>query len=322
MSFTINNSYTEQFDVLFYEMLRQKGSHLIQYVRHTDVEGEVKTLRQFDTGEAFSGEFGASGITEYSPVLYDNRRVEPVPIFKTISLNRAEMVRQGHPPVEQLAEACSSGCGVALDKLILKGIGGSVVTKSAGTIALPLSQRICVDTTQYGNKGTTLEGQGLTTAKVAYAVATLRAAFNSPQLVCVASNRAMGQLMADERSASALFNRTQAQANGYMTPFAGVDFFVTSEHVPTVTGHKATGGELITADSNTANASDKKVELAYIYALNQVVLACSKPFELKTSEDPHRNFDLVFQCMGMYDAIRMEEKSVVAIEVNTSGAAI
>lgn len=322
MAYNITNSYMEQFNILFQEMLTQKGSFLMPYTRMEQVVGNSQIIRQFDTGDATIGELNSSGITEFSPILYDHRKLEPRPIHKTIDLTDVELIRQGQPPVDQLAATCSQSCGAALDKIILNGIGGIARTQSSGDIALPTSQYICVNTTQYDNKGSDLAGQGLTTSKVSFAVAVLRAKYNLPQLVCVCSNRALGQLMSDERAASALFNRTQAMANGFMTPFAGVDFFVTSEKMPKAKAHKATGGTIITADSATASETATEVELAYIYAKDQIVLGCSKQFDLKSAEDPHRNFNLVFQCVGMYDAVRMQEESVVAIEVNTSSTAI
>ena len=322
MAFSITNSFMEQFNILFQEMLNQKGSFLMPYTRMEQVVGNSQIIRQFDTGDATIGELNSSGVTEFSPILYDHRKLEPRPISKTISLNEIDMIRQGQPPVEQLAATCSQSCGAALDKIIINGIGGMAKTQSSGDIALPLNQYICVDTKQYDNKGAELSGQGLTTQKVSFAVAALRAKYNIPQLVCVCSNRAMGQLMTDERAASALFNRTQAMANGFMTPFAGVDFFVTSEKMPKAKAHLCAGGNLITADSSAAKASNSEVELAYIYSKDQIVLGCSKEFNLKSAEDAHRNFDLIFQCVGMYDAVRMQEESVIAIEVNTGSAAI
>lgn len=312
----------EQFNILFQEMLTQKGSYLMPYCRMEQVVGNSQVIRQFDTGDATIGELNSSGITEFSPVLHDHRKLEPRPISKTISLNKIDMIRQGQPPVEQLAASCSSACGAALDKIIINGIGGLAKTQSSGDIALPLNQYICVDSVQFDNKGNSLAGQGLTTQKVSFAVAALREKNNLPQLVCVCSNRALGQLMADERAASALFNRTQAMANGFMTPFAGVDFFVTSEKLPKAKAHLHTGGNLITADSSAAKASNSEVELAYIYAKDQIVLGSNKEFDLQSAEDPHRNFDLIFQCVGMYDAVRMQEESVIAIEVNTGSTAI
>ena len=63
-------------------------------------------------------------------------------------------------------------------------------------------------------------------------------------------------------------------------------------------------------------------KLAYVYSKDQMVLACRKDFELKSAEDPHRNYDIVFQCLGMFDSVRMQEESVVAIEVNTGSEII
>ena len=323
MAFNIENSFYQQFDILFYELLSQKGSILMPYVMQTEVVGETKTLRQIDGGKAKRGMLSASGNTEFDPILYDNRRLEPAPIVKSFAQNDIEMTKQGAPDVEQLARMCSDACGATLDDVIIEGIGGSVQTKSAGNIDLPLTQYICVDTTVYGNKGATLEGQGLTTSKVSFAVAALREKYNSPDLICVCSNRALGQLMTEERAASSLYNSVQTQSNGQMSPFGGVYYFAASEAVnKAAPGHKATGGALITKDSTTASVAGATVELAYIYAMDQVVLGSNMPFSLQSDKDPHRNFDLIFQCKGMYDCIRKQEEGVVAIEVNTSGTVI
>jgi len=315
MAFSITNSFMDQFNILFQEMLGQRGSYLMPYTRMEEVIGNSQIVRQ--------GELNSSGITEFSPILYDHRKLEPKPISKTISLNEVDMIRQGQPPVDQLAATCSQSCGAALDKVIINAIGGVARTQSSGDIPLPLNQYICVDTMIYGNKGDQLSGQGLTTQKILQAVAILRAKYNIPQLVCVCSNAAYGQLIMDERAASSVFNVQRSMASGFMTPFAGVDFFVTSEKTPKhEKAHLHTGGNLITADSNTAKKVDSEVELVYVYAKDQIVLGSNKPFAMKSANDAHRNFDLVFQCVGMYDAVRMQEESVVAIEVNTSSQLI
>ena len=188
---------------------------------------------------------------------------------------------------KQLAASCSQSCGAALDEIIINGIGGIAKTQSTGSISLPLSQYICADTKQYDNPDT-LAGQGLTPSKVAFAVALLREKYNSPDLICVCSNRAIGQLQSAERTASSF---------GIMTPFAGVQYFVASEAVPKkAKAHLVSNGSLISADSTTAKESTNgEVELAYIFAREQIVLGCSKEFGLKSAEDAHRNFDLVFQ---------------------------
>ena len=142
MAFSITNSFVEQFNILFQEMLNQKGSFLMPYTRMEQVVGNSQIIRQFDTGDATIGELNSSGITEYSPILYDHRKLEPRPISKTISLNKVDMIRQGQPPVEQLAATCSQSCGAALDKIIIDGIGGVAKTQSSGDIALPLSQQM------------------------------------------------------------------------------------------------------------------------------------------------------------------------------------
>ena len=323
MAYNITNSFMDQFNILFQEMLAQRGSFLMPYCRMEQVIGNSQIVRQFDTGKATIGELNSSGITEFSPILFDNRRLEPILISKTISLNDTDMIRQGQPPVEQLAASCSQSCGAALDEIIINGIGGIAKTQSTGSVSLPLSQYICVDTKQYDNPDT-LAGQGLTPSKVSFAVALLREKYNSPDLICVCSNRAIGQLQSAERTASSLYNSVQTMANGVMTPFAGVQYVVASEAVPKkAKAQLVSGGNLISADSTTVKESTNgEVELAYIFAREQIVLGCSREFGLKSAEDAHRNFDLVFQCKGMYDAVRMQEPSVIAIEINTGNSKI
>lgn len=324
MAYNISNSYFQEFQMVFSDMLHQRGSQLMQYVNFVPVTGETQTIRQYDTGEATIGNFSSAGSTEYSPLIYDRRRLEPKPIHQSFFMTRDDMVKQGMPPVNELAARLSENCGAALDTLIINGIGGTVRTTANGDISLPMTQYISCMSSQFGNVGTTAAQQGLTAAKLSYAIACLRADYVNSPIVCVGSARAIGQVMTDERAASSLYNQVQTQSNGIMTPFAGVNYFVTSERVvKNAPAHKPTDGAVVMADSSTATtcSGSPTCELVYVFAADQVDLGCSKEFELMSDQDSSRNFGLVFQCMGMYDSMRKQEKAVIAIEVNTTGTA-
>lgn len=323
MAFEISNSYFQEFQMVFHDMLHQHGSQLLPWVKSVPVTGETQSLRFFNMGEATIGELGASGLTEYSPVLYDRRVLRPVPIRQAILMNEFEMRRQGMPPVNELAQRLSEGCGIALDTVILNGIGGTARTASGGDIPLPTSQIICYDTEIYGNVDNQGNARtGLTAMKISYAIATLRHKFVEPEIICIASNKALGQLQIDERAASSLYNRVQTQSEGIMTPFAGVSAFVPSERIPMPTKiHSTSGGAVVTADSAAATEvanADKKYEYAYVVARNYITLGSSKEFELQSAQDPSRNMDLMFYCSGMYDCIREQEEAVIAIELDVT----
>jgi hypothetical protein len=95
MSFGIDNSFFEEFDVLFHEMLHQQGSQLMRFVQFEQVIGAVKYLRQTAVGDAhFVTDIGS--ITEYTQVKFDRRKLEPKPFECPIMLDKYKYGHAGH----------------------------------------------------------------------------------------------------------------------------------------------------------------------------------------------------------------------------------
>lgn len=276
--------------------LNKKGSQLINHVRIEKVQGDSQIVPQLDWSD-----------TEEVKIQNENRLLEPKLIKEIkITLSDVEVTRQGEPTADELAEKLAMSAATVIDKIIINGIGGMAKTQSSGDIALPLSQYISVDTIQLGNNGNTLLRQGLTSSKIISAVEALNKKLYNPALICVCSNRAMEQLK---------INKETWKVFHPITKVFNIQFVV-SELVPKkIKAHLHTGGDLITLDSKTAKESDAgEVELAYMYAKDQIVLGSNMEFELKFGKDS--NSDWVFQYLGQYDAVRMREDAVVAIEVN------
>lgn len=306
MSFEITESFVNELNTYFWDFLEQKGSRLINHVRIENVQGHSKIVSQFDWRDS-----------EDSTVQNESRILEPKPITQRITVSNTDIIRQGkQPTADKLAEKLATNCVADIDKIIINGINGRTRTLQSEDIELPISQYICVDSWQHVNSGNTLVGQGLTTQKILQAVTHLRQKHNSA-LICVCSNKALGQLMPD-KSASELLIRAQDIANGCKIPYAGIDFFIALEAVPKkVRAHLSAGDNLKMIDSETAKQSKVgEVELAYVYASDQIALGCNKEFTLQVVENAGRNFDWVFQYSGKYDAVRIREDAVVAIEVN------
>jgi len=299
-SFIVSNSFMDQFDYMFHGMLRQRGSKLMGMVINEEVVGETKSLRQASVGDAH-WVTDVGGITDYTSIKYDKRILKPKPFECPIMLDKYDLVMQGTPDVGQLAQEAADSCGVLIDQLIIKGIGGTAKTSASGDVALPASQTIL-----WNDWSLALEAdnpiainRGLNTSKIAKAVQMLRAKFNSAPLICVASSYALSTLYADKRAANSLMNFQPALAAGQMNPYAGCDGFIPSEQV----------------DNGISTQANKNVEYAYIYAMDQIRLGSSMPLTLDYGKNAERGLNDVFIYRGMYDCLRMQEEAVVRIEI-------
>lgn len=300
MSITgVTASYLEEFDARFYDLLHQRGSALIQAVSNEPVIGSTKYLRQAAVGDAhFVDSVGS--ITEYSPIRYARRKLEPKAFECAIMLDKYDMVMQGMPDVGQLAQEASDSCGKLIDQIIIKGIGGPAETES-GMMELDNKQTIEYDNVLLGSvSGAQAVEYGLSTSKVALAVQMLRSKFNSGPIICVANNYALATLRADPRAASADFNSIHSLAEGINAPFAGVDAFVASEQI----------------DNGISINKNEPITYAYIYAMDQIKLGSSMPLTLDYGKNAERGLNDVFIYRGMYDCVRMQEDAVIRVEIN------
>lgn len=329
MSFELTNSFLEEFDFMFYPFLQQQGSQLMQCVTPEAVTGDVKYIRLQGVGQAhWVTETG--GITEYTPIKYDRRRLKPRPFVCPIMLNDFDMVKQGTPDPGALAAEAANSCGVLIDELIIQGLGGTSYTESGGQKTLPGADKVTsgataaavvanYDKTQTiawndATMGGPLDGNnnyvnaGLSTAKINKAVTKLRAKHNFGPIVCVASNYANGTLRADKRVASSDFNDIHAFMAGANLSYGGVAAYVTSE--------KVDGGKSKVGADGKYSAAGIDVEYAYVFCMNQIKLGASMPLTLKNGLNAERYLNNVLIYQGMYDCTRMFEESVVRIEIN------
>ncbi len=292
----------EQVDVKFHELLRQRGSKLIQAVQQEQLVGDVKYMRQYSVGQA-SFVTDTGGITQYKTIDYARRRLQPKEFEHPISLNDFDLVRQGMPDTNMIATQMADACGVMIDKIIIDGLGGTAWTES-GSIAFPASQTIAYNSTTYtrtGTDGAAVEN-GLSASKVAQAVTMLQSEFVNSPIVLVANSRAMQSLRADTKAANSDFNSIQAFSAGIMNPYAGVSAFVQCEQVDW-------------GADQTIGGVNYKRSYAYAYAIDQVVLGTNMPLFLKAGQNPERGFNDALIYKGAYDCTRMQEKAVVRIEV-------
>jgi hypothetical protein len=296
MGFGISNSFLEEFDFMFHQMLGQRGSQLLGVVQQEQVMGATKYLRQASVGDAhFVTDVG--GPTEYTQIKYDKRKLEPKPFECPIMLDKYDMVMQGTPDVGQLAQEASDSCGILIDRIILQGIYGPASTAASGSVTLPASQNIAAtdNTLVVENELPPLVKKGLHSGKVAHAVQMLRTKFNNAPLICVASNYALSTMRADPRVANSLFNVSgPALSIGQNSGYGGVDAFIPSEQVEKTT----------------------TTEYAYVYALDQIRLGSSMPLTMDYGKNAERGLNDVIIYRGMYDCVRMQEESVVRIAID------
>lgn len=329
--FELTNSFLEEYDLAFHPFLKQRGSQLMdQGVINEDVVGAVKYTRFANVGDAH-WVTGHGDPTIYTQVEYDKRRLQPRALECPLSLNDYDMVQQGNPDPGMLAQEAANACGRLIDECIIEGIDGPAYTASGGKTILSGVESVTAGTTplavvaNYDKTQTiawndaTLCGNlddsplathvGLSASKVAKAVRKLKEANNAQgPYIGVTDPFGGSGLRADIKMASTDFNDIHAFAQGITNPFCGVDAF--AECFTTKEGKSKVGQD----GKYSANAG-LKVKYAWIYALPAIRLGCSMPLNLKNGLNAERHLDNVLIYRGMYDCVRMYEKSVVRIEV-------
>lgn len=296
-------SFLEEFDAKFYSMLHQRGSMLMDAVTNKPVQGASDILRQCMVGDAYDV-VEVGGITQYAEVQYDQRIIVPKGFECPIMFDKYDLIRQGTPNIDETAQYAADNCGKKIDQIIIDGMWGPAKVKSQGSVSFDPGQIIPFDDTTFIDAAAPQSiVDGLNTGKLVNAVQKLRSEFNSAYIGCIASNYALTSLRADPRCASVLFNTQPALASGQETPYGGVDFFRASECVPK------------NIDSISGHAAGTKVEIAFVYAVDKIILGCSHPLDRISYPNAERGMNYSMLLWGVYGAIRMEEKGIVAIEV-------
>jgi hypothetical protein len=333
--FNVTNAWLTEFDSVFHEMLRYQGGTLLNGVTPVDVIGAAMLIRQTEVGDAhFINTSG--GTTEYATQKFDRRRLEPRDFACPILLDDIDIRMMGTPSVDQFAMGAANSCGKMIDKIIIGGLGGGSWSEAAGAkVNLPNysggavtaanSNPSAYDNTQYiawldysiGDNVTTGTASlavkaGLNSSKIAKAVMKLRSKFNHGPLICVASEYAMMTLRADPKCSNSLFSPQHTLADGFISPWGGVDAFVSCELVDS-------GNSFVNADASITNSTavpTYPVEYAYVYAMDQIKLGVGSPMHLKNGVDANRYLNNILIYQGAYDCARMFEESVVRIEIN------
>ncbi|MDR1983141.1 MAG: hypothetical protein LBQ08_05105 [Holosporaceae bacterium] len=304
MAFDISNSYMEEFDFMFHEMLKQRGTQLLPFVRQMPVQGDTKHLRQFNVGGAYFVD-DTGGSTQYTQIYGDERTLRPRAFECPIELNKFDLVRQGTLNVQQIAQEAADACGVLIDDIILSGIYGPAKTKSSGSVSLPDSQIIGFAANDFSIAADVPDKvkNGLNVSKVADSVQRLRTKFNRGSLICVASNYALTTLRADPKAANSLWNASGPSLSlGQNAPYGGVDAFVPSERV----------------EKNVTFSSGNTGEYAYVYARDQIFYGESMPLTMDEGKNAERGLNPVLIYSGMADCVRMQEEAVIKIQVKTN----
>lgn len=303
MNFNLTASFFEEFDFMFHSMLRQRGSKLMPVIPEEPVVGEMKSLRLFNVGDPYFVE-SAGAPTKYSTANFDRRVLIPRAFEFPLTFDPYDLIRQGSPDVGQFAQEASDACGELIDKIIIGGIAGKARTTLNGDIALPKKQYITYNETPYEPTDAPEDvKKGFNAGKLAKAVEMLTAAHNNPMIACILSNRAQSQLLSDPRVASSIFNYSGAALSQWqMAPYAGCSMFITSENV----------AKNVKTMKDTDNA---KVEHVYLFAVDRIKLGCSLPLTMDAGKNAERGLSDVIIYRGMYDCVRMQEESVVVVEI-------
>lgn len=323
---TLSNSYLDQVDFYFQQMIGQQGSTLYSLVSamKRPVIGDSLKIRSHDVTEPYWADT-AGGITQYGNLTYDARILQPQDIMYSIMLDEFILRKQGTEDPSSIAAMMSNKIMLFSENFIINGrngiggIGGKARTIKGGAnetlVSFLDSNTIFAADLTLGGMTETEDPErrlryGLSTAKLGKAYQKARSKFVTSPLGLVASEYALSTLRADPRYSNSLFNVQPGMATGQMTPYSGIQYMIPSEYVPKgIKMHKADGTEAETVTG----------EYAYVFALDQIVLGEGLGWNFKTMENAEREGNPVFMFKGSYDCLRMDENAVYRIEVATTG---
>lgn len=329
----IENSYLSIINDNFETFLKQEGSALMLATTQMSVRGATQYIRQTGVGEA-QDVIDQGGTTEYVNIKNDRRLVKPTGFVCPILLDDFDMVMQGSQDPSILAADAARSCGKKIDERVVAGIGGYSFSEANGPMPLPGADQLQVagqaknqvldayEKTQtipwndctFGDKRNEISVKaGLSSSKITKAIKKLREKYNSGMFVCIASEHAMLSARSDIRIACTDFNTQPSLAEGYLTPYGGCHAFIPSELTGGgMSAAKATDG---TGDNDDITQRTTRVEYAYIYAVNKIILGCSMPLHMDMAKNAERNCNEVLMYKGMYGCTRLEEEAVVRIEI-------
>jgi hypothetical protein len=327
MGFDLSQSYLDQIDYYFRQQIGQQGSLLYNVVQANKIPvmGDSLKIRSHDVTDPYWADT-AGGITQNSSLKVDSRVIQPQDIIYSIMLDEFILRKQGTENPQDVSAMMSNKLMLFSEDFIINGrnkIGGIAgaarTTKNvAANVNIPTKNVIKWFDTSLGaipleKDPNRIISYGLSSSKLAVAFRKLRENFVTSPIVVVASEYALSTMRADERYSNLLYNVQPAMATAQNTPFAGMQMFIPSEKVKK-------GIKIGTA---TIGGDEENImgELAYAFALDQIVMGEGMAWSFKYMENPEREGNPMFMFKGSYDYLRLDERAVIVIHVATGSGA-
>jgi hypothetical protein len=314
---SVDAAYMKVVSDAFWMKAGQRGSFLLPFMNPITVVGDSMEIRDTDIGDP-DWLNSSTQPTRYTNETFGCRAIMPHFFDAALIRGMPEVQKVATLDPALLVNKMWDKCGVFLDAIILygkNGVGGIAGTsrvKNMPTdtadysyVALPESQYIAWDDVDYGMSNDIDNADaikyGLSTSKILKAVEKLREEYMGSDLVCISNTHGQTSLIADPRAANLQWNVMPTMAVNGIVSYGGVNNYVVSEKV-------RRGVPSIKNDGTM-------VDHAYVYARDKVLLGVGSPINFTiTNSIDHSNAQVIYM-WGAYDCLRMEEKSVVCIEI-------
>lgn len=298
MAITIDQAYIKQYAAGIEMLVQQEVSRLMNVVRRESKTGE---LVFFDRLDKF-GDMSEITVRKADTVLDDpahSRRGIANKIYnKAVYLDKFDDFKLLTDPKSHYSKSMAMTIGRKVDDIIIAAAFGSALTGKDGlsTQALPSGQKVGV---QVGS-GTTPADVGLNIDKLIEAKKILMANEVSPseRVYCVASAKAISDLLKKDQIQSADYNTVRALVNGEIDTFMGMKFIQS---------------ERLGLDSS----NDQRV---LVFSEDALILNMPQGIEIKVDQRPDLNH--LWQIAGYVTlgAVRLHDEKVVEIAVDPTVA--
>lgn len=288
MSFTITESFSQQFGSNFRILGQQKGSRLMPYVQNEGhITGTGKTVERIGKSEAYDL-LSRHADTRYVDTPQSRRWLDLQDKAWADLIDQMDKIKMLSDPTSPYLQVGVAALNRAKDTVIITAALGTART-GTGTIALPAGQKIVA-----GGTGLTLAK--LTTAKEILDAAEVDSELDAdgqgmPQRVLVVTTKQITNLLNTTEIKSVDYNNVRALSMGQVDTFLGFKF-IRTELVPKV-------------------GTDRQ---CVAWSRGCVAYGSGMEPTTKVDEMPNKNYSVQVYASESIGAVRVEDEGVVEID--------
>jgi hypothetical protein len=326
MSFQITEAFVKQFSSNVFHLSQQKGSRLRMAVRNESQVGKSAFYDRIGQVEA-QLRTTRHGDTPRMDTPHDRRRVDLFDYEWADLVDDQDKIRMLMDPTSMYGQAAAWSLGRAMDRRIIRALGGTAVTgeDESGTASLSIADGNSDKFVRNDGAGTVLPMDVLTLQKLKKKLDE-QDVDESIKRYIVVNSAMLEQLLSEDTIRSSDYNTIKALVRGEINTFMGFEF-IRTELLPTASeadGYITDGnidvGQEYNADGDYEAGSGFSVAgtelVGFAWASDGCLLATGQDITGEIARRADKSFATQVYAKMSIGAVRMEEAKVVKFFVS------